>query len=114
MPSAGVPLITVMDLSGVTARAHIPQKDAVLLKVGDQATIDVSGMDKPTEGKVTLVSPALDPNSTTVEVWVHAKNPKQTLKPGTSVRLWMVPETVPDALVVPPSAAMSAADGSAN
>jgi RND family efflux transporter MFP subunit len=113
MPSAGVPLITVMDLSHVIARAHIPQRDAFLLKVGDQATIDVSGTDKPTEGKVTLVSPALDPNSTTVEVWVQAKNPKQTLKPGTSVRLSMVSETVPDALVVPASAVLTAADGSA-
>ena len=113
MPSAGVPLITVMDLSRITARAHIPQKDAFLLKVGDPATIDVSGLDKPTEGKVTLVSPALDPNSTTVEVWVQAKNPNQTLKPGTSVRLSMVSETVPDALVVPASAVLTAADGSA-
>jgi RND family efflux transporter MFP subunit len=113
MPSAGAPLITVMDLSRVTARAHIPQKDAFLLKVGDQATIDVSGLDKPAEGKVTLVSPALDPNSTTVEVWVQAKNPKQILKPGTSVRLSMVSETVPDALVVPASAVLTAADGSA-
>jgi RND family efflux transporter MFP subunit len=113
MPSAGVPLITVMDLSRVTARAHIPQKDAFLLKVGDQATIDLSGLDKPAEGKVTLVSPALDPNSTTVEIWVQAKNPKQTLKPGTSVRLSMVSETVPDALVVPASAVLTAADGSA-
>jgi multidrug efflux pump subunit AcrA (membrane-fusion protein) len=113
MPSAGVPLITVMDLSRVTARAHIPQKDAFLLKVGDPATIDISGLDKPTEGKVTLVSPALDPNSTTVEVWVQAKNPDQTLKPGTSVRLSMVAETVPDAVVVPASAVLTAADGSA-
>jgi len=113
MPSAGVPLITVMDLSRVIARAHIPQKDAYLLKAGDPATIDVSGLDKPAEGKVTLVSPALDPNSTTVEVWVQAKNPDQTLKPGTSVRLSMVSETVPDALVVPASAVLTAADGSA-
>ncbi len=113
MPSAGVPLITVMDLSRVTARAHIPQKDAYLLKVGDQATIEVSGLDKPTEGKVTLVSPALDPNSTTVEVWVQAKNADQTLKPGTSVRLSMVSQTVPDALVVPASAVLTASDGSA-
>ena len=102
-----------MDLSRVSARAHIPQKDAFLLKVGDQASIDVSGMDKPTEGKVTLVSPALDPNSTTVEVWVQAKNPDQALKPGASVRLSMVSEIVPDALVVPASAVLTAADGSA-
>src|SRR5260370_34707831 len=96
-----------MDLSGVPGRAHIPQKDAALLKVGDQATIEVPGLDKPAEGKVTLVSPALDPNSTTVEVWVQAKNPGGTLKPGSSVRLSMVSETVPDALVVPASAVLT-------
>ena len=112
MPSAGVPLITVMDLSRVTARAHIPQKDAALLKVGDQATIEVPELDKPVEGKVTLVSPALDQNSTTVEVWIQAKNPGGTLKPGSSVRLSMVSQTVRDALIIPASAVLTGADGS--
>lgn len=111
MPAAGVPLITVMDISRVTARAHIPQKDAAALKLGDDATIVVPGLEKPVEGNVTLVSPALDPNSTTVEVWVQAKNPKQILKPGTSVRLSMVSESVPDALVVPSAAVLTGADG---
>jgi multidrug efflux pump subunit AcrA (membrane-fusion protein) len=111
MPAAGVPLITVMDTSRVTARAHIPQKDAATLKLGNDATIEVPGLEKPVEGKVTLVSPALDANSTTVEVWVQAKNPKQTLKPGTSVRLSMVSESVPDALVVPATAVLTGADG---
>jgi HlyD family secretion protein len=112
MPAAGMPLITVMDLSRVTARAHIPQRDAALLKVGDPATIQVPGLDKPAEGKVTLVSPALDPNSTTVEVWVQAKNDKDhSLKPGASVQLSMVSETVPDALVVPAVAVLTAPDG---
>src|SRR5260370_8416510 len=95
MPGAGAPLITVMDLSRVTARAHIPQKDAALLKIGDQATIEVPGLDKPAEGKVTLVSPALDPNSTTFEVWVQAKNPGGTLNPESTTRLSIVSKTVP-------------------
>jgi HlyD family secretion protein len=37
------------------------------------------------EGKVTVVSPATDPNSTTVQVWVQAENPGEKLKPGASV-----------------------------
>ena len=111
MAASGAPLITVMDISLVTARAHIPQNDAALLKVGNKATINVPGLEQPVEGKVILVSPALDPNSTTVEVWVQAKNPKQTLKPGSSVRLSMVSEAVPDALVVPDSALLTGADG---
>ncbi len=111
MPAAGVPLITVMDTSRVTARAHIPQRDAALLKVGNEATIAVPGIEKPVDGKVTLVSPALDPNSTTVEVWVETKNPKQILKPGSSVRVSMVSQAVPDALVVPAAAILTGADG---
>jgi len=111
MAAAGTPLMTVMDLSRVTARAHIPQNDAAVLKVGDKATIAVSGLEEPVEGKVILVSPALDPNSTTVEVWVQAKNPKQTLKPGSSVRLSMISVEVPDALVIPAAALLTGADG---
>jgi multidrug efflux pump subunit AcrA (membrane-fusion protein) len=111
MAASGAPLLTVMDISRVTARAHIPQGDAALLKVGNNATIAVPGLEQPVDGKVILVSPALDPNSTTVEVWVQAKNPKQTLKPGSSVRLSMVSEAVSDALVVPASAVLTGADG---
>lgn len=112
MPAGGVPLITVMDLSQVIARAHIPQEQAALLKVGDAATISVPSLEKPVEGKVTIVSPALDPNSTTVEIWAQAKNPKQVLKPGSSVQLAMISETVPDALVVPAASILTAPDGS--
>ena len=83
----------------------------LLLKVGDEASIEVPGIEKPVDGKVTLVSPALDANSTTVEVWVQVKNPHQTLKPGTSVRLSMVAQSVPDALVVPAAAVLTGADG---
>src|SRR5437870_3934748 len=111
MAAAGTPLITVMDISQVIARAHIPQDRAALLKVGDKATITIPGVEKPVDGRVTIVSPALDPNSTTVEIWVQAKNPEQHMKPGASVQVSMLSQTVPDALVVPPSAILTAADG---
>ena len=112
MAAAGTPLITVMDISQVIARAHIPQDQAALLKAGDKATITIPGTDKPVAGTVTIVSPALDPNSTTVEIWVQAKNPQQQMKPGTSVQVSMLSRTVPDALVVPASAILTAPDGS--
>jgi HlyD family secretion protein len=111
MAAAGTPLLTVMDISQVIARAHIPQPEAALLKVGDKATITVPGEDRSVEGKITVISPALDPNSTTVEVWVQAKNPSQRLKPGTSVRVSMLAQTVPDALVIPVAGLLTAQDG---
>jgi RND family efflux transporter MFP subunit len=111
MAAAGTPLLTVMDVSQVIARAHIPQQDAALLKLGDKATITAPGEDQPVEGKVTVVSPALDPNSTTVEVWVQAKNPGQHLKPGTSVALSILAGTIQDALLVPALSLLTSEDG---
>jgi RND family efflux transporter MFP subunit len=114
MAAAGTALITVMDTSSVIARAHIPQDQAATLKVGDKATITVPGVDEPIEGKVTVVSPALDPNSTTVEVWVQAKNPKGLLRPGTSAQISILARSVPDALVIPASALLTNPDGGTN
>ena len=114
MTATGTPLITVMDLSTVVARAHIAQDQAALLKVGDKANITLAGFDDPVEGKVTVVSPALDPNSTTVEVWVEAKNHGQQLKPGSSSQLGIIAQTVSDTVVVPAAAILTAADGAAS
>jgi multidrug efflux pump subunit AcrA (membrane-fusion protein) len=114
MAAAGTPLLTVMDISQVIARAHLPQPEAALLKLGDRATVHVLGEDMPVQGKVTVVSPALDANSTTVEIWVQIKNPGRHLKPGTSVQISMLAQTVPDALVIPAAALLAAQDGAAS
>jgi HlyD family secretion protein len=111
MAAAGTPLVTVMDTSSVIARAHIPQDQAALLKLGDKASITVPGEEDPLEGKVTVVSPALDPNSTTVEVWVQAKNPKGQLRPGTSVQISMLSRTIPNSVVIPAAAVLTTPDG---
>ncbi len=110
-PAAGTPVITVMDLSQIVARAHIAQTEAASLKVGDPATISVPGQPIQVKGKVSLVSPAVDANSTTVEVWVQAPNPKGSLRPGSSVHVSMVAQTVPEAVVIPQAALLTSPDG---
>src|SRR5262249_12079009 len=108
MASTSAPLLTVMDISQIIAKAHIPQTDALLLHKGDQATITMAGLEKPVAGKVSLVSPALDPNSTTVEIWVQAANPEQQLRPGMTAQIVITAQTVKEALVVPASALINA------
>ncbi len=107
MATAGTPLMTVMNVSQVIARAHVPDSEAALLKVGDPAEIYGSGRSKAVIGKVTVVSPALDPNSTTVQVWAQASNPGDQLKPGTPVNVTFIAKKVSNALVVPQSAVVS-------
>jgi HlyD family secretion protein len=109
-PAPGIPLLTVMDTSSVIARAHLPQDQAAQVKSGDAATIHAPGEFDVT-GKVTLVSPALDSNSTTVEVWIEAANPDGRLRPGTTVTLEMVARTINDAVVVPAPAVLKTPEG---
>lgn len=115
LATANQPILTVMNLSRLIAKSHIPQTQAATLKVGDGAELRVPGLDEPVSGKVTLVSPALDPGSTTIEVWVEAVKPgNPVLKPGMTVRLAMTSKTVKDAIVVPANAVFKNPEGQAD
>lgn len=109
--ASGNPLITVMDTSALLAKIHLAQPQAQMLQKGDAASIDVPGLPDPVSGKIALVSPALDPGSTTVEVWVRLENPKQQLRPGTAVHVTLDGRKVPNALVVPSEAIVIANSG---
>jgi HlyD family secretion protein len=110
MPQSGTPIVTVMDVSRIIARAHISQAEASELKVGNDANLIGPGA-APIPGKVTQISPALDTASTTVEVWVQADNPDGRLRPGTSLRVEMVARAVSNALVIPQAAVLTSASG---
>ena len=104
LATANQPILTVMNTSRLIAKSHIPQSEAAVLKVGNLAELKIPGLDEPVEGRVSLVSPALDPGSTTIEIWVEAKKPDPALRPGMSVEVSMTAKTVKDALIVPTAA----------
>lgn len=109
MASPGAALISIVDISQVVARANVPVKDAATIRVGKSATI--TGPGGQLTGKVTVVSPAVDPATTTVEVWVQAVNKGEVLKPGTSVQVDIAASAIGDALVVPASALLNLEEG---
>ncbi len=106
LATANQPILTVMNTSKLIAKAHVPQNEAVLLKVGDRAELNVPGMEEPIPGRVMLVSPALDPGSTTIEIWVEALETNAALKPGMSVQIETIAKSVKDALTVPAGAVL--------
>jgi multidrug efflux pump subunit AcrA (membrane-fusion protein) len=109
MASAGSALISIVDVSRVVARASIPVQEASLLSVGKPAAISTGTLRVP--GKVMVVSPAVDPNTTTVQVWVEAENSGERLKLGSTVEISMDAGEVPNAIVVPVAALLSSEDG---
>lgn len=104
LATANQPMLTVMNLSRLIGKAHIPQAEAAQLRVGNPAEITLAGLDEPVKARVSLVSPALDPGSTTVEVWVEARKPDPALRPGLTVPVSMTAKTAKDAVVVPAAA----------
>jgi HlyD family secretion protein len=111
MASPSTPLLTVMDISQLIARANVPAEQLKFLKVGNDATITAADSSAELHGKVTVISPALDANSTTAEVWIKAANPGERLKPGSSVQVSMVAETVANAIVIPPAGILPSDEG---
>jgi multidrug efflux pump subunit AcrA (membrane-fusion protein) len=109
MPQNGAPLVSIVDISNVVARANIPVKEASAIQVGRAATI--TGPEGDVAGKVTVVSPAVDPNTTTVEVWVQAPNRGEKLKPGGTVRVSIKADTVQDATLVSSTALLNSDEG---
>lgn len=111
LAAANQPILTVMNTSKLIAKAHIAQTETVQLKVGDLAEIDVSSVNEPINGKVMLISPALDPGSTTVEIWIEAIKPASALEPGMNVSVEVTAKNENDALVVPSSAVFKSPEG---
>lgn len=109
---AGTALITVMDTSALIAKTHIAQSMAQQLKLGGEAEAAVPGIDDPIPAKVSMIGPALDPGSTTVEVWLKIGNKGGKLKVGTPVKLSIAGRSVAQAMKIPVSAVLTADSGS--
>lgn len=112
LATANVPLLTVMNNSRLIAKAHVSQAEAALLKAGDDAELSVPGTDERLKARVQLVSPAVDPGSTTIEVWFEVAKPTAALRPGITVAVTATVKTSKDALVIPVSAVFKNAGSS--
>ena len=112
LATANQPLLTVMDNTSLIAKAHISQAQAAGLKKGAHAEIKIAGQDgDPVPAKLSLVSPALDPGSTTIEVWVQAAKPPESLRPGMTAQISITAATAKDAVIVPNNAIFQSNDG---
>jgi HlyD family secretion protein len=107
----GSPVITVVDISRVVAHVNIPQSEESAVRVGQTAVLTQPGSKDEVEGKVTVVSPAADANTTTVQIWIEVPNPGERLKPGMPVHAAIATEVYKAASVVPAAAILPGEEG---
>ena len=111
MASSGSPMLTIVDISRVIARVDVPQGEAPSVKVGQTATLTQPDNPEGVQGKVIVVSPTTDPNTTTVQVWIQVENAGEQLKPGTAVHAAIATEIYKAATVVPVAAILPGEEG---
>jgi RND family efflux transporter MFP subunit len=81
------------------------------VKIGQTAILTYSDGKEEAEGKVTVVTPVTDPNTTTVQVWIDVPNPHEQLKAGTAVHAAIATEVYKAATVVPAAAILPGEEG---
>lgn len=101
MAVPGTPVISIVDISRVKINAGIPERFIENIKIGK--TVKITFEDFPGEefsGKISYVSPTINPQSRTIEVEVVINNPSGKLKPEMSAKLEITKSFINNAIVL--------------
>jgi len=98
-------LFTVAQFEPLVARIYLAEKDVLTLTEGRPVRI-VLKADESIEasGRIHQISPVVDPGTGTVKVTIRADRVPPQVRPGAFVRVDVVRERRPDAVVVPKDA----------
>jgi cobalt-zinc-cadmium efflux system membrane fusion protein len=94
------------DMSSVWILINIYQNDMAYVHVGDQVTIQNESYPEAVRGKIEYLSPALDPNTRTLQARIEAANPGERLKKEMYVTAQVHAGSIPNALFVPNSSVL--------
>jgi membrane fusion protein, heavy metal efflux system len=70
----------ISDMSSVWVLANVYQGDMAAVHVGDQVTVRTDSYPDKFQGKISFMSPALDPNTRTLQARIVVENPGEKLK----------------------------------
>lgn len=102
MVSAGVPLLTLEDVSSVYATVNVKQEDLPQVKIGMAVQVMPTQDEKQVlSGKVSLISPVANQAARVFEVRVQLVNKGGILKPGMFVKTRITLGSSEDVLAIP-------------
>jgi membrane fusion protein, heavy metal efflux system len=97
---------TLSDMSSVWILINVYQNDVAYVHVGDPVTIENESYPGIVRGKIEYISPALDPNTRTLQARIEAPNPGERLKKEMYVTAQVQAGVIPNALFVPNSSVL--------
>jgi multidrug efflux pump subunit AcrA (membrane-fusion protein) len=105
------PILTLMDLSVVKMMVNVIEKEFIHLQKGQPVKITVAAFPgRAFEGRIAIITPALDLQSRTAEIQVSIPNPGYILNPGMFGRVEIPLRSNPQATLVPIQALISEED----
>lgn len=95
---------TISDTRTVWVLANIYQADLAYIKRGDRVTVQTDAYPNTFSGRISYISPALDPNTRTLQARIVVDNPGDKLKRDMYVTVEVTAGTIAKAISVPDAA----------
>jgi cobalt-zinc-cadmium efflux system membrane fusion protein len=92
---------TISDLSTVWVLANVYQADLALVRAGDDVVVQNDAYPGTFHGRISYVSPALDPNTRTLQARIVVDNPGEKLKRDMYCTVTVTAGSINNAIVVP-------------
>lgn len=97
---------TISDMSTVWVLADVYQGDLAYVHTGDEVTVETDSYPQTFHGRISYVSPALDPNTRTLQARIVVENRGEKLKKDMYVTAIVTAGTVSNAIAVPDAAVL--------
>src|SRR6202451_2204544 len=97
---------TISDLSTVWVLANGYQADLAAVRTGDDVVVENDAYPGSFHGRISYVSPALDPNTRTLQARIVVDNPGEKLKRDMYCTVTVTAGSIPNAIAVPDSSVL--------
>jgi membrane fusion protein, heavy metal efflux system len=97
---------TISNLSTVWVMANVYQADLQYVKQGDDVVVQTDAFPQSFHGKISYVSPALDPNTRTLQARIVVDNPGEKLKRDMYCTVTVTAGVLKNVLLVPNAAVL--------
>jgi cobalt-zinc-cadmium efflux system membrane fusion protein len=96
----------ISDMSSVWVLANVYQSDMAAVRVGDQVAVQTDSYPDKFQGKISFISPALDPTTRTLQARIIVENPGEKLKNNMYVTATVNAGAEQNAIAVPDSSVL--------
>lgn len=112
LASSAIPLLSILDISELSVKTGISEKDIGVVQIGQEAEIFIDAFPREKfSGEVASKGVLVDPVSKTMEIKIRIKEPPVVIPPGVFARANIITEHNTDALIIPSTALTRKADG---